>query len=105
MGGDSLPLVVAGDSAGGNLATVVAMRARDEDGPHIDLQALVYPVTDGAMSGSSWGDDDKQLFLTKWAETRTTQDTDSNHNLIQQRLLPSHIHQYQGRATQTIFKP
>jgi len=64
VGGDALPLVVAGDSAGGNLATVVAIRARDENGPHIDLQALVYPVTDGAMAGSSWGDDDKQLFLT-----------------------------------------
>ena len=44
-------------------------------------------------------------FLTKWAETCTTQDTDSNHKLIQQRLLPSHIHQHQGWATQTIFKP
>ena len=64
VGGDSLPLVIAGDSAGGNLATVVAIRARDQDGPHIDLQALVYPVTDGAMAESSWGDDDKQLFLT-----------------------------------------
>ena len=40
------PLVVAGDSAGGNLATVAALRARDEGGPEIALQVLVYPVVD-----------------------------------------------------------
>ncbi len=40
------PVVVAGDSAGGNLAAVTALRARDEGGPPIALQVLVYPVTD-----------------------------------------------------------
>jgi len=40
------PIVVAGDSAGGNLATVAALRARDAGGPPIALQLLVYPVTD-----------------------------------------------------------
>ncbi|MBL6699924.1 MAG: alpha/beta hydrolase, partial [Luminiphilus sp.] len=59
-----LPLVVAGDSAGGNLAAVMAIQSRDENGPTIDLQALIYPVTDGRMGATSWGDDDKQLFLT-----------------------------------------
>ena len=38
-------LVVAGDSAGGNLAAVAAIRARDEGGPRIAHQLLVYPVT------------------------------------------------------------
>ena len=59
-----LPLVVAGDSAGGNLAAVMAIQSRDENGPTIDLQALIYPVTDGRMGAASWRDDDKQLFLT-----------------------------------------
>ena len=40
------PIVVAGDSAGGNLATVAALRAREEGGPEIALQVLVYPVVD-----------------------------------------------------------
>src|ERR1700722_2323589 len=40
------PFVVAGDSAGGNLAAVSALRARDSGGPAIALQVLVYPVTD-----------------------------------------------------------
>jgi acetyl esterase len=39
------PLVVAGDSAGGNLATVTALRAREE-GPEIAMQVLVYPGVD-----------------------------------------------------------
>jgi acetyl esterase len=42
---DAERLVVAGDSAGGNVATVVALLARDRQGPPIALQLLVYPVT------------------------------------------------------------
>ena len=37
---------VAGDSAGGNLAAVTALRLRDEGGPHVLGQLLIYPVTD-----------------------------------------------------------
>jgi acetyl esterase len=40
------PIVVAGDSAGGNLAAVSALRAREAGGPEIALQVLVYPVVD-----------------------------------------------------------
>jgi acetyl esterase len=39
-------VAVGGDSAGGNLATVVCLMARDRGGPKIHFQALVYPVTD-----------------------------------------------------------
>jgi acetyl esterase len=46
FGGDATCLVVAGDSAGGNLAAVVAQRARDESGPALKAQMLLYPVTD-----------------------------------------------------------
>jgi acetyl esterase/lipase len=42
---DADRLVVAGDSAGGNLATAVALLARDRQGPPIALQVLAYPVT------------------------------------------------------------
>jgi acetyl esterase/lipase len=47
------PLVVTGDSAGGNLAALVAIAARDAGGPDISLQALIYPSTDLTMSSPS----------------------------------------------------
>ncbi|MFZ4519028.1 MAG: alpha/beta hydrolase [Microthrixaceae bacterium] len=46
LGVDSRRVAVAGDSAGGNLAAVLALRARDAGGPALRLQALVYPVCD-----------------------------------------------------------
>jgi len=48
------PIVVAGDSAGGNLATVCAMLARDQNGPKIALQILIYPVCDCDMETESY---------------------------------------------------
>lgn len=46
LGGDPARLGVMGDSAGGNLAAVVTILARDEGGPAISHQALAYPATD-----------------------------------------------------------
>jgi acetyl esterase len=50
----STPLVVAGDSAGGNLAAVCALRARDRGGPRLALQVLVYPVTNHDTTTTSY---------------------------------------------------
>jgi acetyl esterase len=44
LGGDAKRLAVGGDSAGGNLATVVALLARDQGGPAIRYQLLIYPA-------------------------------------------------------------
>jgi acetyl esterase len=46
LGADARLLTVIGDSAGGNLATVTALRARDEGGPALAAQVLIYPVVD-----------------------------------------------------------
>ena len=46
LGADPGRVLVAGDSAGGNLATVTALRIRDEGGPNLLGQLLIYPVTD-----------------------------------------------------------
>jgi acetyl esterase len=45
IGADPDAITVGGDSAGGNLATVAALRVRDEGGPRLKGQLLVYPVT------------------------------------------------------------
>ena len=50
LGGDPARLAVAGDSAGGNLAAVVSLIARDTGGPPIAFQLLIYPATDGTRS-------------------------------------------------------
>ena len=46
FGGDPARLLVCGDSAGGTMATVTALRCRDGDGPKLAAQILLYPVTD-----------------------------------------------------------
>ena len=57
------PIVVAGDSAGGNLAAVAALRARDFGGPPIALQVLVYPVTDCDLDRRSYREYDGDEYI------------------------------------------
>lgn len=46
-------LFVMGDSAGGTLATVTALAVRDQLGPHLRGQILVYPITDHVDAGAA----------------------------------------------------
>ncbi len=64
LGGDPERLVVAGDSAGGNLAAVVALRARDRGLP-LALQVLVYPVTDSDLDSAGYARLGTGLNLTR----------------------------------------
>lgn len=50
LGLDPMRLVLVGDSVGGNIATVVAMMAKERGGPEITFQVLFYPVTDATFS-------------------------------------------------------
>ncbi len=64
-GDPSTPVVVAGDSAGGNLAAVMCLLARDLDGPDIAAQLLVYPAVDLRMEGyPSLGENAEGYVLT-----------------------------------------
>jgi acetyl esterase len=60
-----VPLIVAGDSAGGNLSAIMALRARAAGGPSIALQVLVYPVTDCDLESTSYRDPANQLMLSR----------------------------------------
>jgi acetyl esterase len=64
LGIDASRLMVGGDSAGGNLAAVVAIAARDGNGPAIAGQVLIYPATDFAMTHPSHREPETSLLLT-----------------------------------------
>jgi acetyl esterase len=65
LGTEPAGLVVAGDSAGGNLAAAVALMARDRQGPEIAFQVLVYPATDLAgMETASYRENGEGYLLT-----------------------------------------
>ena len=63
LGADPDRLVVAGDSAGGNLAAATALLARERGGPPITFQILVYPVIDAACDTPSFTDNGEGYFL------------------------------------------
>jgi acetyl esterase len=79
LGLDASRLAVGGDSAGGNLAAVVALMARDAGGPAIRLQVLIYPVTDIMRETRSYGDFAEGYMLTR----------DSMHWFFAQYLMSS----------------
>jgi acetyl esterase len=54
LGIDATRIAVGGDSAGGNLAAVLALMGRDGSLPRAMYQVLLYPVTDLAMNGESY---------------------------------------------------
>ncbi len=64
LGADASRLVVAGDSAGGNLAAVMAQAARAH-GPAIAFQLLVYPVTDHEFTSASMEENATGYYLTR----------------------------------------
>ncbi|MFY9611713.1 MAG: alpha/beta hydrolase [Blastocatellia bacterium] len=66
INGDADRVAVGGDSAGGNLAAVVALMARDKGEPAPIFQVLVYPVTDYYLPGTpSYEENADGYFLTR----------------------------------------
>ncbi len=65
LGIDPSRIAIGGDSAGGNLAAAVAIRARDENGPKLAHQLLIYPVTDHNFETASYSANGEGLLLTR----------------------------------------
>lgn len=66
FGGDPGRLVVAGDSAGGNLAAAVCLVTRDRGGPPVRFQALFYPGLDASnLDSASYRLNGSRYYLTK----------------------------------------
>jgi len=65
IAGGPVPMIVMGDSAGGNLSAVVAQKARDAGAPELAAQVLIYPVTDADLDNDTYADPANQLMLTR----------------------------------------
>ena len=65
LGADPDRLAVGGDSAGGNLSAVMALRARDRGGPGLAAQLLIYPVTDCDLNTPSYREQGNGYGLTR----------------------------------------
>ncbi|MEY2436911.1 MAG: acetyl esterase [Acidimicrobiaceae bacterium] len=103
LGGDPSRIAVGGDSAGGNLAAVVSLDARDK-GIALRHQLLVYPVTDATLSQPSMEENAEGYLLTKESMVWFV-----DHYLGAQgdpkdpRLSPLHADELAGVAPATVF--
>lgn len=99
---DGTRVAVGGDSAGGNLAAVVAQQARDE-GVHLAHQLLVYPATDLTRSSASYVENADGYFLTadtmKWFCDHYLGDTDPTDPVAS----PLHATDLKGLAPATVI--
>ncbi|CAJ1500684.1 alpha/beta hydrolase [[Mycobacterium] kokjensenii] len=84
LGGIPGRVAVGGDSAGGNLAAAVALRARDDGGPAPILQWLIYPVTDQAAETRS-----RTLFADGFLLTKHDMDWFSDQYVGRSELEPT----------------
>jgi len=65
LGLDASRVAVGGDSAGGNLAAVAAIAARDAGGPALAFQLLIYPATDQRRTAPSHAANGQGYLLTR----------------------------------------
>jgi acetyl esterase len=65
LGVDADRIAVAGDSAGGNIAAVAAVHAKDSERVNVIQQVLIYPVTDGTCDRPSMTENAEGYFLTR----------------------------------------
>lgn len=99
IGVDGKRLAVAGNSVGGNMATVVALMAKDKKGPQIKLQVLFWPVTNAYFETASYNLFGKDRFLTKnlmmWMWDNYTKDENQRKEIYASPLQAS-IEQLKG---------
>ena len=65
IGIDGSRMAVAGNSVGGNMATVLALMAKDRGGPKISLEVLFYPATNTNFNTESYQKYESGRFLSR----------------------------------------
>ena len=84
LNADPDKIAVGGDSAGGNLAAVVSLMARDKQGPKIGFQLLVYPVTEMNFNTKSYIDNAEGYQLSRdgmiWYWDHYLEDKEASNN-------------------------
>ncbi|WP_160139640.1 alpha/beta hydrolase [Chryseobacterium sp. c4a] len=65
IGVDGKNLAIVGNSVGGNMTAVLALMAKNNNGPHIKLQVLLWPVTNADFETISYQEFSEGRFLTK----------------------------------------
>ncbi len=85
IGVDGSRLAVAGNSVGGNMATVVSLMAKDKKSPKISFQLLLWPVTDATFTQPSYTSFAEGRFLTaplmKWMWNQYTTSAEERKNI------------------------
>jgi len=99
LGADPARIAVGGDSAGGNLAAVVSLMARDSGAGAPCFQWLIYPNTDMAAAGGSIDDYADGYFLTRdslaWLQEMYLRTPDDRHDW---RVSPLRVPSVKGVA-------
>jgi acetyl esterase len=102
LGADVTRVAVGGDSAGGNLAAVVSIAARDK-GVSLRHQLLVYPVTDGTFSQPSMDENAEGYLLTKASMLWFGEHYFGNGDAKDPRLSPLYVDDLSGVAPATVL--
>ena len=96
LGIDATRIAVGGDSAGGGLAAVVALMARDSAKLRLALQVLIYPVTDLRACSDSYATFAEGFFLTRagmhWFITQYAATDDAREDWHASPLLAPWVH-------------
>lgn len=91
IGVDGKRLAVVGNSVGGNMATVTALMAKDQGGPQIRSQVLLWPVTNASFENASYDEFEQGYFLTrpmmKWFWDAYTTDASQRREIYAAPLL------------------
>lgn len=96
---DGKRLAIVGNSAGGNMSVVTSFRAKEEGGPDIKAQVLLWPVTDASMDYESFKLYGEQRFLTtpllKWMTAKYLSKPEDGDN-IYLSILRASVDQLRG---------